>query len=271
MRRPGKSHLSEKRTVGNTASATRTPRRQRRERGSITAEEILNGAFDLAAEVTVEKLSMPRLAKRLNVGVMSMYWYFHSKEELLEAMRDRALEQYEIALPFGSDGEWHECLRAHFVEMRDLFRINPVLCDLLIMRTSYGEHPNRVTYQRLEAIIARLIEAGFTPEHALDTYFSLAAHSRGFAMLERHANLDPPGAAEETDGDAEESGDDTDAGGDWEKAALRSIDSATMPILSTLITDGYSMKLVQDRTFDAGLDALIERAKRVLQADTATR
>jgi AcrR family transcriptional regulator len=249
--------------VGDIASATRTPRRQRRERGSITAEEILNGAFALAAEVTVEKLSMPRLAKLLNVGVMSMYWYFHSKEELLAAMRDRALEQYEIALPFTGDGEWHECLRTHFVEMRELFRTNPVLCDLLIMRTSdYGEHPNRVAYQRLEAIIATLIEAGFTAEHALDTYFSLAAHSRGFAMLERHANLDALAAA------ARRSAADPAASGD---SAGYTVDSESMPILSTLAAAGYSLNLVHDRTFEAGLDALIERAKRLLRTDTPPR
>ncbi|HEY4793705.1 MAG TPA: TetR/AcrR family transcriptional regulator, partial [Mycobacterium sp.] len=42
-------------------------KRQRRERGSISVDEIINGAFDVAAEVSVDGLSMPLLAKHLDV------------------------------------------------------------------------------------------------------------------------------------------------------------------------------------------------------------
>jgi AcrR family transcriptional regulator len=51
-------------------------RRQRRERGSISVDEILNGAFEVAAEVSIDNLSMPLLARHLAVGVTSIYWYF---------------------------------------------------------------------------------------------------------------------------------------------------------------------------------------------------
>jgi AcrR family transcriptional regulator len=48
-------------------------RRQRRERGSISVDEILNGAFEVAAEVSIDNLSMPLLARHLDVGVTSIY------------------------------------------------------------------------------------------------------------------------------------------------------------------------------------------------------
>jgi hypothetical protein len=44
-------------------------RRRRRERGSISVDSILNGAFDVATEVSIDNLSMPLLAKHLDVGV----------------------------------------------------------------------------------------------------------------------------------------------------------------------------------------------------------
>ncbi|MQY29190.1 TetR/AcrR family transcriptional regulator [Nocardia aurantia] len=230
--------------MARTTKTAGQPRRQRRERGSITAEEIVNGAYALAAEVSVEKLSMPALARRLDVGVTSIYWYFRSKEQLLEAMRDRALAQYEIALPFTGTGPWYERLRSHFMTMRDLFRDNPVLCDLLIMHTSdYGAGPNRVAYQRLEAIIASLVDAGFTPEAALETYFTLSTHSRGFAMLQRRGALDAATAT-----------------------TRPAIDERDSPHLARLTGAGYSLDPVRDRTFELGLDALIERAKLVLAA-----
>ncbi|MCX4096812.1 TetR/AcrR family transcriptional regulator [Nocardia sp. alder85J] len=226
-----------------TTGPTRTPRRQRRERGSISADQIVSGAYELAAEISVEKLSMPALAKRLDVGITSLYWYFRSKDQLLEAMTDLALEQYEIALPFTGDGAWDERLRSHFREMRDLFRKNPVLCDLLIVRTGYGDHPSSIAFERLEAVIETLVTAGFTPEAALDTYFSLAAHSRGIAMLERKESLDT--AAHPL-------------------PKTNPINPETMPLLAELARHGYSLSILQDRTFEAGLEALIDRARRVL-------
>ena len=74
--------------------------RQRRDRGSISADEILNGAFEVAAQVSIDNLSMPVLAKHLDVGVTSIYWYFRRKDDLLDAMTDRALERFEFTVPY---------------------------------------------------------------------------------------------------------------------------------------------------------------------------
>jgi AcrR family transcriptional regulator len=54
------------------ASQPVADKRQRRERGSITVDEIINGAFEVAGEVSVDGLSMPLLAKHLDVGVTSI-------------------------------------------------------------------------------------------------------------------------------------------------------------------------------------------------------
>lgn len=54
-------------------------RRRRRERGSINVDKILNGAFEVAADVSVDHLSMPLLAKHLDIGVTSIYWYFRRR------------------------------------------------------------------------------------------------------------------------------------------------------------------------------------------------
>jgi AcrR family transcriptional regulator len=75
--------------VSELPRAVAGERRRRRERGSITVDEILNGAFEVAAEVSVDHLSMPLLAKHLDVGVTSIYWYFRKRDDLLDAMTDR--------------------------------------------------------------------------------------------------------------------------------------------------------------------------------------
>ena len=53
----------------------------RRARGSISAEEIIAGAFDVAGRVSLSEFSMPMLAKHLGVGVTSIYWYFRKKDD----------------------------------------------------------------------------------------------------------------------------------------------------------------------------------------------
>src|SRR4030088_60327 len=102
-------------------------RRRRRERGSISVDEIINGAFEVAAEVSIDNLSMPLLARHLDVGVTSIYWYFRKKDDLLDAMTDRALAQYEFATPFVEGSNWRESLKNHAKKMRLTFRNNPIL------------------------------------------------------------------------------------------------------------------------------------------------
>ncbi|WP_211669297.1 helix-turn-helix domain-containing protein, partial [Mycobacterium tuberculosis] len=74
-------------------------KRQRRQRGSINPEDIISGAFELAQQVSIDNLSMPLLGKHLGVGVTSIYWYFRKKDDLLNAMTDRALSKYVFATP----------------------------------------------------------------------------------------------------------------------------------------------------------------------------
>ena len=74
-------------------------KRPRRERGSINPDDSIKGAFELAEQVSIDNLSMPLLGKHLGVGVTSIYWYFRKKDDLLNAMTDRALRQYVFATP----------------------------------------------------------------------------------------------------------------------------------------------------------------------------
>ena len=71
------------------------PQRQavRRARGSLTEDAIVETAFAIAADSSIEELSIPLVAKSLDVGVTSIYWHVRNKSELLDAMTDRALRR----------------------------------------------------------------------------------------------------------------------------------------------------------------------------------
>jgi len=159
--------------------------RPRRERGSISVDEILNGAFEVAAEVSIDNLSMPLLAKHLGVGVTSIYWYFRRKDELLNAMTDRVLERYEFTVPSIDASNWRASLRNHAHTMRKSFRSNPILCDLILIRGRFGVDAAHGALQKIEHPVAALVEAGLTPEQAVDTYAAIAVHTRGSVVMQR--------------------------------------------------------------------------------------
>ena len=159
--------------------------RQRRERGSISVEEILTGAFEVAAHVSIDNLSMPVLARHLDVGVTSIYWYFRRKDELLDAMTDRALAQYEFTVPDIDASNWRESLRNHARNMRRQFLEEPVLCDLVLIRGHYGMRALHGALHEIERPVAALVEAGLTPEQAVETYGAISVHSRGSVVLQR--------------------------------------------------------------------------------------
>ena len=159
--------------------------RRRRERGSISVDEIVNGAFEVAAAVSIDNLSMPVLARHLGVGVTSIYWYFRKKDELLDAMTDRALAHYEFTVPDIDASNWRESLRNHAQTMRKQFLANPVLCDLVLIRGHYGMPALHGALYEIERPVAALVDAGLTPEQAVETYGAISVHSRGSVVLQR--------------------------------------------------------------------------------------
>ncbi|MBV8929925.1 MAG: TetR/AcrR family transcriptional regulator C-terminal domain-containing protein, partial [Mycobacteriaceae bacterium] len=160
-------------------------KRRRRKRGSLSADEIINGAFELAEQVSIDKLSMPLLAKHLDVGVTSIYWYFRKKDDLLDAMTHRAFGRYGSSTPFIEPGKWRESLRNHARQLRDAFRRHPVLCDLVLIRGTLDRQSSEVGLEKMEQAVAALVQAGLTAEHAFDTYAAVSVHTRGFVVMER--------------------------------------------------------------------------------------
>ena len=94
-------------------------KRQRRERGSINPNDIIEGAFQLAEEIGIDNLSMPLLGKHLGVGVTSIYWYFRKKDDLLNAMTDRAITRYQLPAAMKTTGDdWRTQLHGHARQSR---------------------------------------------------------------------------------------------------------------------------------------------------------
>ncbi len=164
-----------------------TTKTARRARGSLSPEEILNGAQELVEQHGLQQLSMPALAKRLHSGVTSIYWYFRSKDDLLEALTDRVTRQMYRALPPVGDGPWEDELVTYFMAFRDMLQTTPIYREvfayrtrLLFLRAAMGPSMLR----RLEAGLDLFTRAGLTPEQAAEAFNACSNYTRGFVILE---------------------------------------------------------------------------------------
>ncbi|MEV5652026.1 TetR/AcrR family transcriptional regulator C-terminal domain-containing protein [Nocardia sp. NPDC052254] len=230
-------------------------KRPRRERGSLNPEDIIDGAFELAEQVSLDNLSMPMLGKHLDVGVTSIYWYFRKKDDLLNAMTDRALHQYAtFVTPFVEASDWRESLRRHARTMRKTFAHNPILCDLILIRSALSPEAAQLGAQQTEQVIANLVEAGLTLEEAVDTYSAVQLHVHGTVVLQRLYDKNKES----------ESG----ASAYYENLT---ISPDTTPLLAEASTKGLHSGAPDDRNFEYGLDRILEHADRLIAAGSGGR
>ena len=221
--------------------------RPRRERGSISAAEILRGAFEVARAVSVDNLSMPQLARHLDAGVTSIYWYFRRKDDLLDAMTEHALREYDFSVSPIDAGSWRHSLHAHAHRMRDTFRLNPILCDLILIRGTGATPAARHALERIEQPVAALVQAGLSPQRAFETYTAIAVLVRSSAVLYRlQTRTTEVHLPREY----------------WEQV----IDPQEMPLISSISGDGYRIGMADDANFDHILTSILDRAESLCGA-----
>jgi AcrR family transcriptional regulator len=225
-----------------------TSGRRRRERGSISVDEIVRGAFEIADEVSIDNLSMPQLARHLDVGVTSIYWYFRRKDELLDAMTERVLIDYDMSVLSIEAGTWRESLRAHAHRMREMFTTNPIVCDLILIRGTRGIPAARTALEKIEQPVAALVTAGLTARQAFDTYTAISVLVRSSAVLQRlQSRTDEVQFPREY----------------WEQV----IDAESMPLIASIPGQGYRIGMADDGNFDHILDSILDRAEFLCRAD----
>jgi AcrR family transcriptional regulator len=223
-------------------------KRQRRERGSINPDDIISGAFELAEQVSIDNLSMPLLGKHLGVGVTSIYWYFRKKDDLLNAMTDRALREYVFATPYVEAADWRETLANHARAMRKTFMSSPILCDLILIRSALSPRAVRAGELEVEKAIAGLVEAGLSTEDAFDTYSAVSVHVRGSVVL--HRLYEKNVAANE---DAHQ----------LEDAIIGTAEST--PLLARVSAEGHRIGAADERNFEFGLECILDHASKLIE------
>lgn len=143
----------------------------------LSRESIVDAAAELFASDGFDAVTMRRLAERLGVGAMTLYGYFNTKEELLAALADRALDEVELpdrGLP------WRERIAEVFRSVRRTFLEHPELAQIVATQPIDGV----AAYRGAEVVFGALEEAGLDDRDAVATFDTLTAYATGFVLRE---------------------------------------------------------------------------------------
>lgn len=150
-------------------------------RPRFSRDRIAEVAIEIAEKEGVEALSMRRLAQALGSGTMTLYYYLHSKRELLALVEDRIIA--EIPVPDGElAANWRDALaqlarRAKDAWMRRSWAVMSV-------RTPYIG-PNAMRY--FEQTLAALADTPLTSQQKLESLALIDNYVLSFVMRESAA------------------------------------------------------------------------------------
>jgi len=144
-------------------------------RAKLSEEDIVAAALEMADSSDLETLTVRSLASRLNVGAMTLYGYFRSKELLLDAVADHVMSTIETPDVPGESPE--QAIRAVAQDFLDLMTEHPSVVALLATRTTRSP---QALHAAMESVLRRLVNAGIPAPVAIQCYGFLIQHAIGY-------------------------------------------------------------------------------------------
>jgi TetR/AcrR family transcriptional regulator, tetracycline repressor protein len=138
----------------------------------------VEGALELVDGEGLEALSMPRLARHLGTGVMTLYGHVSNKADLVDALAERVLADVDPVE--GRSTDWSLELAEHMRRLRHVVLRHPALGAVLATR---GLTTPSV-FRNLEAGIGLLHSAGLDGRTAVQIYYALLTYTLGFLAWE---------------------------------------------------------------------------------------
>ncbi|GAB0105760.1 TetR/AcrR family transcriptional regulator [Nocardia sp. JMUB6875] len=158
--------------------------RARVARNTVSEDLVVDAALRLLDAQDFEQISMRALAAELGVGTMTVYTYFRSKDELLQAVRNRVLGGFH---PPTATGEWYERVAACCLSLYEWLIERPaVLRVLFACPPTEGDFAATAT-TALELILFELRRAGLDRLDSARGYATLLQYTFGAALRQLYA------------------------------------------------------------------------------------
>lgn len=147
---------------------------------NLSAERVRNTALELIEAEGLEQFSTRKLGRALGVEAMAIYWYYPSKEALLDAVVDLLFSKLDGPLPEGDEVDWIEALRRLAHGYRALAHEYPNAFPLLATRRFATEG----TYAFLENLFTLARKQGLDDRTTARWYRLVSSYCSGVALNE---------------------------------------------------------------------------------------
>jgi AcrR family transcriptional regulator len=205
---------------------------------TLTRERVAEAALGLVDRDGLDGLSMRRLADALGVGTMTLYGYFRSKRELLDAVVDAAVSDRPLPRP---GGRWREQLRELLLAARRNLVRHPGLVEIRVRQPVLQPEALRFS----EAGLRILRGAGFDTREATLSFRLVFSYIFGFAAFS------PAEAVEEDRAAA--------------AAAIRALPPDEYPELAAA-SEEAAAAMGGEEAFEYGLDRILDGLEARLSA-----
>jgi AcrR family transcriptional regulator len=229
---------------------TRPPRK---ERSTLTREQIVSEAVRLLDSEGIDALSMRKLAARLEAGATSIYWHVANRDELIDLIIDEVYGELQAPDPDDTP-DWRPAVRQVAHDIRSSIVRHPWMVSVLDHLAAVHMGPNALRLS--ERLIGLLQRAGFELREAERALTTLTAYVTGIAMAEaafrnwlaRHGQ----------------------SAQDWLDESQRAAEQVTgdFPRLRELVAgyEGADVQKAMDEDFDYGLDCVLDGLQARLEA-----
>jgi AcrR family transcriptional regulator len=145
---------------------------------SLTEERIREAALALIDAEGLEGFSTRKLGAALGCEAMAIYWYYPSKDALLDAVVDTLMAK--IPLEAAREGDWIDAFRQLARAYRKLATLHPKAFPLLATRRFATEG----TYRFLEGLFAIASAQGIDDRTTARFYRAVSSYCAGVALSE---------------------------------------------------------------------------------------
>jgi AcrR family transcriptional regulator len=149
-------------------------------RERLTRDRIIETALRVMDDEGLEAVTMRRIGRELGVEAMSLYNHVEDKDDILEGVTERVMNEFEFP---ESTGHWAEDARAMSREWRRLLALHPSVCQLLAERHKPLE--GLATYRAMDSALGVLRRAGLSDRDAAQAFNALGGYILGFVMMEQ--------------------------------------------------------------------------------------
>jgi AcrR family transcriptional regulator len=151
-------------------------------RAPLTRDRVLLTAVDIADTAGIDALTIRRLAERLGVEPMSLYYHVPNKEAILDGIVDLVFQEIEQAVGgfavAETDAAWKTTLRTRILAARRVMLRHPWVPGVMDTRAELG----LTTARYVDAVVGTLRSGGLSFDLIHHAMHALGSRSYGFSQ-----------------------------------------------------------------------------------------